>query len=168
MELTGLNRTCADKCGGIRAISLARASDIKHIDFDPESLAFRSIAPEDAAAFARFQFSENSASLLEEAVWEDADLVVRHTLRFSIDPVDARSADAIGQIARASQAAGLVALIETNAGQTLLAGYSQRFGARYPLRLATAATDPGTEKSERQARTVTLCSTDCSFAAAAE
>lgn len=86
--------------------------------------------------------------------------MVTHELKMAVDPVDANTAAIVEQMAEASARDGMVALVETAAGEKLLVGYSGRFSLERPLRLHSSADSTGTEKTDIPLRIITLRSVD--------
>ncbi|MDR2885832.1 MAG: hypothetical protein LBU95_03505, partial [Rikenellaceae bacterium] len=70
----------------MRSISLARASEIENIVFDPAAHCWSAAGP--LEAFVSVEFPENGAHYEEKAVCEQGAMKVTHTLTFQADLPD--------------------------------------------------------------------------------
>lgn len=158
MPLNGLERTDVKPAGGIVSVELLPASALTGAGYDPKTGCLA--APQTAAPFARYAFREGSASYREESSPNGHGLV-RHTLTMEFHESPAVR-KAVEQLTRMSPE-GFAAVITTAAGQRILAGYSVRFGNRFPLRLAAAASDSGKRPADIPVRTVVLAAEDTEY-----
>ncbi len=160
MVSTGHCNPCGNRSGGVRSISLARASSIVQVTFDDASRSVAALTLREGEALVEVPFMEDSASFAEQASWEKGALLVVHELRFSADPVDAATARAVERLAEGSRTGGLIALVRTQAGECFLVGYSRRFGMEQALRLAESKAATGVRKADKPLRTFVLRSAD--------
>ncbi len=160
--MTGVTRTCRDRSGGVRRISLVRAADVAEVAASDGGVAVGEVILAPGRRFSGYAFVEGSAALREEVSVEAGAALVRHELEFALDPVSAESAAATEELAIVSCRGGVVAVVETAAGEKFLVGYSSKFRAGQPLRLQKVQGRTGTGKSDKSLYTIVLHSTDCS------
>ncbi len=159
MALTGYKRSCVRKSGGVRQIALIEAGKIESLTYDDASDSYSAIALEAEAKFVRYEFSEDEAALNEKTTMKAGTLVVEHTLSFELGKMDDTSRKAVEELVDASYQ-GIVALVTTNNGHTLVVGYSEEFGLERALCLESAEGVSGKKLSDSTKETVVLSSTD--------
>lgn len=164
MSLNGLQRAGAKPRGGIVSVALVGAPAFTGAVYDRGQGCFTSV--DTAEPFAEYVFREDKASYCEETIVDNGRSLVRHVLTMEF-PAGSAAREAVEQLVRMS-AGGFVAVVETGAGERLLAGYSVRFGVRFPLRLKRAASGQGSCPSDFPTETIVLVSedTECSRPAA--
>jgi hypothetical protein len=144
MPLTGLNRTTVRPRGGVAKVELTPAPEYAGAVSTPRP-----------ADFAVWAFAEDRAHYSETL--EGA--VVRHTLAMEF-AATAESRAAIDSLAAVAAARGVVARVTLASGETLVAGYSLRFGAGYPLRLVRREASSGRAPGDLPTISITLESID--------
>ncbi len=157
MRLRGLGRASSKPAGGIVSVGLIAVPDFKSAVYDPAGDCFTSA--ETSEPFAAYVFREDRASYTEEAFGAGGQPLVRHTLKVEF-PAGEETHLALTEL---SETTGFIALITTGAGQRLLAGYSPRFGAKYPLRLTKGFSDSGSRYPDFPSVTVIFESTDTEY-----
>jgi hypothetical protein len=140
MPLTGLNRTAVRPRGGVAKVELTPASEYAG--------AVSASRPADFAAWA---FAEDRAAYSETL--EGA--LVRHTLAMEF-AATSESRAAIDALVAVAAASGVVARVTLASGETLVAGYSSRFGAGYPLRVTALTASSGRAPGDLPTISLTL------------
>ncbi len=123
MPLSGLNRSSTRPRGGVAKVELTPA---------PE---YAGGVPSPAGS-SPWAFRKDRARYSEE--WVGArplSGMVKHTLEMEF-AATAESRRAVDELAQVCAARGVVAVVTMASGETLVAGYSSRFGVEYPLRMA--------------------------------
>jgi hypothetical protein len=117
------------------------------------------------ASGASYVFREDGARYSETLTGGPQQPLVRHTLVMEFP--SGRSADDSGESADdavdellARSPEGFVALVSRASGERLLVGYSERFGTRYPLRVAALSSASGSVPADIPTLTLTLESCD--------
>ena len=159
MQLTGYRRACGKRNGGMRSIAIVQASAVAGVDYDADADCYTGVRLETGAAFAVYHFREDGADFTEKVASNGVDVLVTHTLSFALERMDRVSARAVREFCT-STPDGFVAIVTTNNDVSVLAGYSERFGLEYPLRLQRAAAGSGMKLTDVSAETVALASTD--------
>lgn len=157
MRLTGYRRTCGRCNGGIRSVALVGADAVAGVERDPATGGYTAITLAEGAAFALYRFREDQAEYTETVSTDEGPVLVEHALEMMLERMDGASARAVQELCGAG---GVVALVTTNSGVTLLVGYSDRFGARYPLRLNRSSGESGRRPTDDTAERVVLRSAD--------
>lgn len=163
MALNGYQKGCGKRSGGIRSIALAAAKDVVRATPDPLQRVYTQVELRTGASFVEYAFREGEAEYAEEATVVAGVRRIRHTIEFSLDRPDTETARALGELAEESTD-GMIAIVTTNSGISLLVGYSEKFGTEQPLRLATSKLATGKMPADRNAENVVLVSEDDSKA----
>lgn len=161
MALTGFKNVCSKRVGGIASILLARAGDISDIGYDPVSDSFGSVVTVAGAKFAGYSFIEDEASFTERTLRIDGAVKVEHELAFRLPGAGDAARRPVVEMLDASE--GLVAVVVTQAGDKLLAGYSHEFGAGRPLRMKRCSGSTGNRITETPGYDIVLYSEDTSL-----
>lgn len=161
MGLTGYRRTANKRNGGIRSVAIVEAAAvIGATKGAAESISAVSLAA--GKEFALYHPREDEARYTETVT---ADGLVAHELTLTLERMDGETRRAVEELLAASPG-GMVAIVATNNGNALLAGWSERFGCEYPLRLHAVAGGTGRTLSDLSAETITLRSVDTAKALA--
>lgn len=126
MPLTGSNRIAVRPRGGVVRVGLASASDLVG-------------APDPASGFSEYVFREDRAHYQQTLTGDEFRPLTRHTLTIELPATAANRAAAEG----IRTSAGVVARIELASGEVVLAGWSERFEASYPLLVTALETTSG-------------------------
>lgn len=156
--LNGFDRPQGGRRGGVRRLWLARASDIVSVSCGAGGEC-GAVTP--VTAFAEYAFREGSAFYNEGLVVQGGAAKIVHELVFELPLSGTGSYSALDGITEAS-CGGIVALLLTEVGDVLLAGWSSLFGTGRPLRLETCASTTGSIPDDTPVRKVTLRSEDAS------
>lgn len=159
MQLTGYRRACGKRNGGIRSLALVQAEAVTAADYDVDAGCYTGITLAGGKAFAVYHFKEDEAAFTETAVTNAAGALVTHRLSFTLERMDEASATAVQELCK-SAPNGLIAIVTSNNDVSVLAGYSERFGAAYPLRVQSAAAASGRKLTDVSVETVVLASSD--------
>ena len=145
MPLSGLNKPPVRPRGGVTKVELIPAS------------SYAGGVPPAGSAWA---FREDRARYSEE-ITDGGPLVrlVRHTLVMEL-AATAESRRAVDELAALCQTEGVVAVVTMASGELLAAGYSNRFGTLYPLRVAAVEYSSGNTPADFPTIALTLRSTD--------
>lgn len=158
MALTGYRRSCGKRSGGIRSIWLAAASSVESAEYDYTTDSYVMVALTGDVEFVRYHFKEDEAAYREDVSY-DGSGIVTHTLSFLIERMDSNSTDAVMEFLNASSG-GIVAVVETANGVSMLVGYSEKFGTERALKLRSAIGTTGRKLCDVTAESITLESTD--------
>lgn len=165
MALNGYQKGCGKRSGGVRSIALAAADDLVLASLDPLLGVYAQVELRTGARFVEYAFREGEAEYTEEATVVAGVRRIRHTIEFSLERPDTETARALGELAEES-ADGMIAIVTTNSGISLLVGYSEKFGTEQPLRLASSKLTTGKMPADHNADNVVLASEDDSKAVA--
>ena len=126
MGVSGFTRP-PERCeGGLSDVWLAAADDIAACTYDGATGTFGAVRLREGAAFARYEFAEDTARY-RQYVSGDASACVVHELSFALRRADAGSTVALASLLGAT-GGGFVALVRTACGGTFLVGWSPGFG----------------------------------------
>ncbi len=139
MPLSGLERISTKPRGGVVSVRLTPASEFS--------------AQTDIAG-SEWVFREDRADYTEENVDEGPRPIVRRTLKMEL-PATEVTRGALNELL-AMAGGGFVAQVTLASGEELLVGYSECFGASYPLRVAKVATASGYVPGDFPATILTL------------
>ncbi len=146
MPLSGLNKASVRPRGGVARVGLIPASK------------YAGSAP--PATPAVWAFREDKARYSEETTGgQPIAKMVRHTLEMEFAANPATRA-AVDELRAAAASEGVVALVTMASGRVVVAGWSRRFGTRYPLRLVAESVSSGEAPADCPTVRVTLESTD--------
>ena len=159
MALTGYMQSSLGRRGGIRLLSFVEASAVTEVVYDAATDSFSSVILADGASWADYEFQEDGASLVERTTVAGNSITVVHELSLILPRMDDNSGRALRSLLEASPT-GLIAVVGTNGGDSLLVGYSLEFGSERPLRVNSAVSRSGQKPSDGAGRTVVLVSTD--------
>lgn len=159
MELTGYRRACGKRSGGIRSIALVGADAVTGAGFDRNTGTYTDISLRGNAKFSLYHFKEDEARYNEALVATAGPMLVQHKLEFTLGKIDRESSGAAEELCRAS-ADGIIAIVTTNNGVSLLVGYSEKFGTEYPLRMDKCSADSGRKITDAGIHQITLSSKD--------
>lgn len=149
MPLSGLNRPSAKPRGGVAKVELVPASEY---------------AGTASARGPAQDFREDRAHYSETPARESPLApLTKHTLVMEL-PATAESRRATGELAAISAAEGVAAVVTLASGEVIVAGYSARFGTRYPLRVTKIESVSGRTPADFPTITVTLESVDADAA----
>lgn len=149
-------KKCSRHNGGIRHLRLAAANDIASIELSAGQVT--NIVFKQRARFAEYDFCEGTGELREE-IDDYYSFKVKHTLSFSLNNLDTASLTAIEQL-KVHSCDGIVALVTTNSGETLLVGYSVDFATERPLRLQKMVAESGQDLGDASLCNITLYGED--------
>lgn len=138
----------------MRSVSLARAMDIQNVEFDPSTHSWSAITLRPGCLFLTVPCGEQLSRFEEKAVREPGGTLVSHSLVLFLSGMDAAGARCADDLAQCP--GGVVAIVETLAGERLLAGYSRRMGTECALRLTEALSDTGTLRPDTPRRRIIL------------
>ncbi len=138
---------CGKRSGGVKSIRLAERNDITAVAYDESCDAYTGITLASGKSPATYSFGEEQATYRETTNLDNGVRIVTHSLRFSLDKLDADAREALCEIATASLC-GLVALVTTENNDTLLVGYSREMAGERPLRLAASDASTGTKQTD--------------------
>lgn len=158
MALTGYKRASGKRSGGICKISMIAANQITGAEIDESGVCTALILAEEAA-FQHYQFDEDQALYTETVACGKGALSVTHVLSFVLGRLDDASRKAVEELAEVSPD-GVVAVVTTNNGVSLLVGYSERFGIERALKLEKSVGTTGEKLSDAGAEQVVLSCTD--------
>lgn len=158
--LTDFKRPQGGRRGGVRRLWLARAADVETVAVNGSGAVDLSLR--EGAGFAAYEFAEDTACYTEKWVAERGVSKVVHELSFVLPCIDHSSGSRVAELS--SGVSGVVAIIETEEGVRLLAGYSEGFGIERPLRFAGCSSLTGQSPADVPQRTVILRSEDTSAA----
>ena len=131
------------------------ADNLTACTYDGATGTFGAVRLREGAAFARYEFAEDTARY-RQYVSGDAPACVVHELSFALRRADAGSTVALASLLGAT-GGGFVALVRTACG----GGF--RFGGECPLRLVSAVFDTQAGYDEDSGAVVVLRSEDTSF-----
>lgn len=165
MALSGFERISARPRGGVVRVELARAADFAGTTYDAVLERFTSFPPPEI--FKEYVFREDRARYAEQIAREGAQPLVRHTLTMELPAGSDAHRRAANELSGRSgpgsvsiSASGIVAIVTTAAGERLLVGWSRRFGAEYPLRVAGSIAALGATPADFPVLEITLASED--------
>ena len=118
----------------------------------------------DKGAVMSCSLLEDRSSFDEKFTFEEGVVAVQHTLRLVADR-NLAGAWLEAEFQREAVQRGLCAVVTLNDGRQLLVGYSARFGAQQPLRIARIETSSGGKLSDVPTVILQLESFDTSAAA---
>ncbi|MDL2319899.1 hypothetical protein LJC45_02065 [Alistipes sp. OttesenSCG-928-B03] len=159
MELTGYAPACAKRSGGIRSVALADAGAVAGAQYAATDGTYKWVTLTGGVGFREYRFREDEAAYTESVAFTDGLPLVTHTLSFALERMDAACREAIEELCAATDK-GLVAIVTTNAGVSFLVGYSEKFGAAYPLRPARVSGVSGSKPADLSAEKIVLVSRD--------
>ncbi len=107
--------------------------------------------------FALYHCKEDEAMYSETV---DEAGVVTHELSLTFERMDAGSSKAVAELLAASHESGVAAIVRTNNDTAIFVGWSDRFAARYPLRMVAATGISGRKLSDVSSEALTLRSVD--------
>lgn len=141
MPLSGLDSNSARPRGGVERVELVPASEYA--------------ADKPSSGFA-WAFREDRARYTEETAGGSAlSALVKHTLIIELAATP-ESRRAAGELADTSVGQGVVAVVTMASGEVVVAGYSSRFGALYPLRITASEYSSGNTPADFPTITLTL------------
>lgn len=158
MALTGFRKSCLRLRGGIDYIALIDAAELISARYDHATDAYSDLLVEHGTGFVKYAFAEDQAQYSELVAGNVGKPVVRHELRFTIAGMNDATRRAVEQLANAKD--GLAALVHGRQGEILLVGWSEKFGARRPLRLDRAAGISQQEPDQTPAEAIILTASD--------
>lgn len=148
---------------GLQKISVRPRGGLASVKFIPASAGVTTDAARSAAADLEehfldaqpYFFREDGANYTEALT---AEGLVKHTLELDF-PATSEARLAVDQLL-AQSSGGIVASAVTASGETLLIGWSERFGAAYPLRVTAVASGSGSTPGDLPTINLTLSSVD--------
>ncbi len=161
MALGGYEKAEGKRSGGIRSLALAAASDVAGAVM--EAGVCTGVTLKQGAVFRKYGFKEGEACFTEEMSIVNGVAKVAHGITFALERPDGSSAQAIAQLAAASED-GIVAIVTTNGNVSFLVGYSDKFGTEQPLRLTKTSLSSGAKPADGTADIIVLASQDDSKA----
>ncbi len=159
MEPSENNAWAVKPVGGIEAVRLIPIGDLESVQIVRGCCT--GITLRTGGQSIEWPILEDRSSYREETLCENGVPRIRHTLQLVCDPEELRSQTGARQLARLADE-GVAARIETAGGTTLLAGWSERFGAEQPLRLQGQSLDTGDKPLARPQLQLTFTSEDTS------
>lgn len=157
MSLKGYRRACGKRSGGVKSVALIEASAIGKVRYDAASGSYTSVS----GAFAAYHFKEDEARYTETVSCASGPATVRHELTLDLERMDAQTCRAVQELC-GNPGDGFIAVVTTANDVSLLVGYSPKFGAEYPLRLAKSVGTTGSALTDTTAESIVLESTDTS------
>ncbi len=162
MPLYGLEKTSPDSVrprGGVAKVELIPAGSFAGMGEAGGVGGVGEVGSVPAAA--GYAFREDRAHYSETRSGDGLQMLVHHSLvmEFPAGEAARRAADEL--VARSGE--GFVAIVTTASGERLSAGWSERFGTGYPLRVAKVSSASGSVPADFPAITVTLESVDADF-----
>lgn len=163
MPLANYTKKFQRRNGGIRLIGLVDRRDVVSITYSEAEKGFTDVTLDDDCYFSKFEFREDDAEYRERVVTKDGAATVVHELSFSLERMSPEAASAVESLIEVSRS-GLIAVIVTAAGESMLVGYTSSLGMERPLRIASADASTGRLLSEVTSESVTLRCEDLSKA----
>ncbi len=159
MTLSGSERAGVRPRGGVAGVSLVPAGSFAGAVGNSSGDGFVSFeASEDTVEYV---FREDRAHYSETLSGEDLQPLVRHTLVMEFPAGRAACRATTELVERSGE--GFVAIVTMASGERVVAGWSVRFGAGYPLRVAKVLRDQGSVPADFPVITLTLESVDADF-----
>lgn len=121
--------------GGIRSLRLVSVCDCESVEVRDGYVS--AVTLRERAEWFSFGFTEDSAEYTETASKKDGSLLYTHKLIFRFGSRSAEATDAAARIAIIARY-GAIAILETEAGGAIVAGYSELLGLEQPLRVTKA------------------------------
>lgn len=147
MALTGYSRATGKLGGGVRSVSLIRAGAVQNV----LSPTREGVLILDGEAWADYHFAEGTALYSTRRL----DGITEHTIEMRLEKLTATAFSAATELACLSE--GLVALIDTQAGASLVVGWDMaRFKGEFPLRVAAITATTGLQPTDPNGVTITL------------
>lgn len=140
-------------------MAVVQADEVISVAYDHMTDSFTGVTLQTGRQFAVFHFKEDEASYSEKAAANPTGILVTHSLSFALERMGRESATPVEQLATAAPN-GYIAIVTFNNDESVLAGYSRRFGLEYPLRLQTATGNSGLKITDISAENITLVSVD--------
>lgn len=158
---------CRKPAGGVAAVELSSAANIREAAFDGGGSLQRCTQLDfaDDEAVMRCRLLEDRSSLVERLSVEGGAAIVTHTLRLVADRNTAR-AWLEPRFAEELMCCGCVAAVTLADGRRVVAGVSRKFGTGQPLKLRSLTVDSGCRATDQPAVELVLESQDTAFAAA--
>lgn len=157
MTPNGYRRACGKRSGGVKSVALIEARALAGVQYDAASGSYTSVS----GAFAAYHFKEDEARYTETVSCGAGPALVKHELTLDLERMDAETCRAVQELC-ADAGGGFVAVVTTANDVSLLVGYSSKFGAEYPLRLAKSVGTTGSALTDVTAESIVLASTDTS------
>ncbi|MDR0511285.1 MAG: hypothetical protein LBH06_09365 [Rikenellaceae bacterium] len=158
MLTIGYLRSFSKRYGGLRRLALVDAAGVVSARFVRRTASFSAITLNDGYEFRSFELPEDQGLLSETATLRDGVFTVEHRLTIAVEGLGVQESMAISALA--ARCEGIVALLETNSGERLLAGYSPELGTESALRLAEVNGASGAAPLDTPIRTLTLAVSD--------
>ena len=149
--------------GGVTAVELAAAANIREAEFDDAGSLCTRLEYCDPQSVMQCRLLEERSSFTETLSADGAAVCIRHTLRLVADRNTAEawmSPDFISELL----CAGVVAAVTLADGRRFAAGLSRRFGLEQPLRLRSLKADSGCAAADEPTLEMVLESYDTGFA----
>ncbi len=159
MALSGLDKVTTRPKGGVGQVMLISAGSFVRAVEDPAGGRFSRI--ESSEAPVEYVFREDRAVYSETLSDDGLRGLVRHTLEMELSAGETASRATDELVRRSGE--GFVAVVTMASGERILVGYSSRFGARYPLRVAKMASASGSVPADFPSVKITLESTDANI-----
>lgn len=141
MSLIGFKCSRDKRNGGVRALYIARSSDIIGVTYDPSGDNYTTIEMRENA-FARFESREGEVIYREQISMATGMKVVVHQIEFSLSRMGDTTRRVVEELCSASLG-GLIAVVETSVGERLLVGYSPKFGFERALKVVGGSATTG-------------------------
>ena len=154
---------CRKPAGGVAAVELTAAANVRDVRFDTAGLCSQ-LDLADEQAVMQCELLEERSSLVETLSAEGGAVAVNHRLQLVADRNLAHAWLQPEFVAEALRR-GVVAVVTLADGRRLLAGASSKFGLEQPLRLKTLKVASGTRALEAPTVELALESSDTAFAA---
>ena len=160
---------CRKPAGGVAAVELSAAANIRDIEFEEGGgLTVCSLLNfADNSAVMRCELLEERSSFVETLTADGSSVAVKHTLKLVADRNMAQGWLEPRFISEA-MCGGIVALVTLADGRRFIAGVSRKFGLEQPLRLKSITVDSGRSATDEPEVILILESFDTAFASTLE
>lgn len=149
--------------GGVRSVVLTATDNVAEALFATGGTLCTSLNFADEEALMECELLEESSCFEEELTSESGVVAVAHRLTLVAER-NAADGWLAPEFRAESLEGGLCAVVTLNDGRTLLVGYSERFGAKQPLRVVSIRSSSGTRRTDPPTVTLTLENFDTSIA----
>ena len=156
MDLYGFSSPQTRTRGGICKIAMIAVPQIYQL-IDNGNSEYQIYARN---GWAEYDFGEDTALYTESISVDDGALSVVHTLEFRLPAIDSASRGAVCRLLERPE--GVLAVITTPDSGMLLLGYSDAFGAAYPMRVYSCGSTSGKKPLDSCGRVVSLRRIDVS------
>ena len=149
--------------GGVRSVVLTATDNVAEALFAAGGTLCTSLNFVDEGALMECELLEEESCFEEELSSDSGAVAVKHRLSLVAErnEVDVWLAP---EFRTESLNCGLCAVVELNDGRRLLVGYSERFGAKQPLRVVSIKSSSGTRRTDPPKVSLTLENFDTTIA----